>query len=795
MSQAKHSGRQRRTQTGGQQKLKGLRGRVTIQRDQWGIPTIRATCQPDLFFAQGFVHAQDRLWQMELNRRAAHGTLAAMLGPLALDTDRLSRTLGFTRLAQEGTPHIYADIQANLNAYTAGVNAYLNGPFPRPLEFTLLRHQPAPWTVLDSVAFGYLQAWALSFGWASELVRAQLIEKVGPEKAAELEPLYPERHPVTLPDGLELNQLQVDKMIAAAAGPFLTRAPEADGRGSNGWVIAPWKSSTGQAILCNDMHLPVRTPALWYFNHLLSDDGFHVTGVSQPGLPYVLVGHNDHITWGATLAFTDVEDLFIEKLHPHDPTRYRFGNGWRKIKAIAEEIQVRGRDSHHEIVRLTHHGPLISPVLGNFHPAAEQVALSLNSMALRPDPIFNGFARLNTAQNWAEFVEAVDEMTAPPLNLLYADSAGNIGHYVSGRVPIRAQGQGIVPAPGWTSEHEWIGEIPFAEMPHSFNPARGYIISANHRLIGTEYPYYLGSQWVNGYRAARLEQLFARHERISPDDCRQFQMDWLSLPGLELKEKLQRKLGLTEKRNFSLPADAQLALDILHRWGGWMGPDQAGPAVYTVFMQRFTRLLLHNELGEALFNRLVGAGPNEFFAPTNEFYGRLTPVLLDLLDKPDSLWLSVIQQDRLLIQALAETTQTLRHLLGQDTRQWRWGQLHGVRFNHALGAVRPLNRLFSQGPFPVGGDTDTVNQTAMRVDRPYETNAQAVSYRQIVQPGNWGQSVAMYAPGQSGSWSSEHYGDMIDAWLHGAYFVMNWHIAEVAAATCEELTLLASQPG
>lgn len=765
-------------------KLEGIRGRVTIQRDQWGIPTIRATCQHDLFFAQGFVHAQDRLWQMELNRRAAHGTLAAMLGPIALDTDRLSRTLGFARLAREGYPHIYADIQANLTAYAHGVNAYLNGPFPRPLEFTLLRHTPEPWTELDSVAYGYLQAWALSFGWAGELVRAQLIEKVGPEKAAQLEPCYPERHPVTLPAGIEMNQLQVDSMMSAAAGPFLARAPEADGRGSNGWVIAPWKSTTGQAILCNDMHLPVRTPSLWYFNHLISDDGFHVTGVSQAGLPYVLVGHNDHITWGATLAFTDVEDLFIEKLHPHDPTRYRFGNQWRKIKVIEEEIAVRGRVPHRETVRLTHHGPLISPVLGEFHPGGDHVALSLNSMALRPDPIFNGFAKLNLACNWTEFVDAVDEMTAPPLNLLYADSAGNIGHYVSGRVPIRAQGQGVVPAPGWTAEHEWIGEIPFAEMPHSFNPARGTIISANHRLMGDDYPYYLGSQWVNGYRAARLEQLFARKEHISPEDCRQFQMDWLSLPGLELKEKLEQ---LT---NSPLPPDAQLALDILRRWGGWMGPDQAGPAVYTVFMQRFTRLLLQNELGTPLFDRVVGAGPNEFIAPTNEFYGRLTPVLLDLLDKPDSLWLPAGQRERLLTQALAETTQELRRLLGPNPRHWRWGQLHGVRFNHALGAVRPLNRLFNQGPFPVGGDTDTVNQTAMRVDRPYETNAQAVSYRQVVQPGQWGASVANYAPGQSGQVGSPHYGDMIQGWLTGGYWAMNWTMAEVAAATRHELILV-----
>ncbi|MBK9051904.1 MAG: penicillin acylase family protein [Chloroflexi bacterium] len=780
----------RQSQLSGELRLDGLRGRVTIQRDQWGIPTIRATTQPDLFFAQGFVHAQDRLWQMELNRRAARGTLAAMLGPLALDTDRLSRTLGFARLAQEGWPHIYADVQENLTAYTAGVNAYLDGPFPRPLEFTLLRHQPAPWDLLDSVAFGYLQAWALSFGWAGELVRAQLIEKVGAAKAAELEPAYPERHPVTLPDGIEFNQLQVDKMMAAAAGPFLSRAPEADGRGSNGWVIAPWKSSTGQAILCNDMHLPVRTPSLWYFNHLVCDDGFHVTGVSQAGLPYVLVGHNDHITWGATLAFTDVEDLFIEQFHPHDPTRYRFGDTWRKTKVVEEEIMVRGRVPHYETVCLTHHGPIISSVLGHFHPAAEQVALSLNSMALRPDPIFNSFARLNTAQNWPEFVAAVDEMTAPPLNLLYADTQGNIGHYVSGRVPIRAQGQGVVPAPGWTAEHEWIGEIPFEEMPHSFNPERGYIISANHRLMGDDYPYHLGSQWVNGYRAARLEQLFAQYERISPENCRQFQMDWLSLPGLELKEKLTGKPGILEKPGFSLPAEAQQALDILDRWGGWMGPDQAGPVVYTVFMQRFTRLLLQNELGSPLFDRLVGAGPNEFFAPTNEFYGRLTPVLLDLLENPHSLWLSAEQRPRLLVQALAETMHECGRLLGPDTRRWQWGRLHGLRFNHALGAVRPLNRLFNQGPFPTGGDTDTVNQTAMRFDRPYETNAQAVSYRQIVQPGDWDQSVAMYAPGQSGAWGNKQYSDMIKPWLNGSYFVMDWTVANVAAAARQTLHLI-----
>jgi penicillin amidase len=277
---------------------------------------------------------------------------------------------------------------------------------------------------------------------------------------------------------------------------------------------------------------------------------------------------------------------------------------------------------------------------------------------------------------------------------------------------------------------------------------------------------------------------------LSPDDCRQFQMDWLSLPALELKEKLSRLMGASENGADPLPPDAQLALDILQRWGGWMGPDQAGPAVYTVFMQRFTRLLLHNELGEPLFNRLFGVGPNEFFAPSNEFYGRLTPVLLDMLDNPDSLWLPVAQRGRVLTQALAETIHELRGLLGKNHTQWRWGQLHGIRFNHAFGAVRPLNRLFSHGPFPTGGDTDTVNQTAMYHHRPYEANGQAVSYRQIVQPGNWGASKAMYAPGQSGVWRTPHNGDMIESWLHGNYFAMNWTVAEVAAANRHTLHLI-----
>lgn len=774
--------RQRLPQLDGRLYLRGLKGHATIRRDEWGIPHITATHRPDLFFAQGFVHAQDRLWQMEINRRAATGRLAELLGESGLETDRLTRTLGFNRLAQTSWAKMGGQVAADLEAYTAGVNAYLEGKPALPVELLLLNHRPEPWQLIDSIAFGRLQGWALSHGWASELLRAQLAEAVGTKMADELEIQYADRNPLTLPQGIQFNQLSLDPMTQAATGSFLGKGTiDGGGRGSNGWVIAGRHSATGHAILCNDMHLPLTSPSLWYYLHLRleGEGGYHAAGVSQPGMPYILVGHNDHIAWGATLTFNDVEDLFVEKLHPEDPGRYQFQDEWRQAEIYDEPIRVKGEADHIERVIVTHHGPIVSNVLPN-----NGQALAMSSMALRPYETFDGFAMINEARNWDDFVAGVRHIETPSLNLVYADTQDNIGYYVTGKVPIRAAGQGLVPAPGWTGDHEWVGEIPFAEMPHAFNPESGYLITSNNRIVGDDYPYFLGTAWMNGYRARRLNDLISSQlqeaGRVTLEDCQRFQMDVYSLPGRELVERLAN-LTTTD-------SDASLSLRLLREWDYWLTSESVGGTVYQILLVRLAQTILGGRLSLELQMAFLGKGPHYLLTPTNEFYGHWTVTLLRLLDDPANGWLA--ERDAVLTRCLAETAVELRRLLGNDPQKWQWGQLHQIRFSHAMSVQPPLDLIFDQGPVPIGGDTDTVNQTATIPDKLYETNAFAVSYRQVVDMGNLANSRAMYAPGQSGHLGSPLYGNMIQPWLTGRYFPMTWSETAVATAAEHTLTLL-----
>ncbi|MFX1514625.1 MAG: penicillin acylase family protein, partial [Promethearchaeota archaeon] len=448
----------------------GLLDSVEVIRDKFGIPHIYAQNDHDLYFAQGFVHAQDRLWQMELNRRTATGRLSEIFGELALDTDRTARTFGFARLGQQDWENADEELHSAFQAYSDGVNAFLQHLSSRlPIEFSLLKHKPEPWKPEDSFAFTRVMIWQLSHAWYGEIVRARLIDKVGVEHAAELELNFPESNPTTLPKGIEFNILNDDGSFRKAQGPFLDR-----GMGSNTWVVSGQKTNTGDPFLCNDMHLKLMLPSIWYEFHLIAGE-FNVSGVSLAGVPLVMVGHNSKIAWGMTLAYTDAEDLFIEKMHPEDPTKYEFRGEWIKAEVISEPINIKGQSEPHiEKVIITQHGPIISDVVDY-----SDKRIAVNSMALRPCPATKGWLLLNKANSWNDFVEAVRFIEAPQLNISYADTEGNIGNWVSGKVPIRAKGKGMIPAPGWTGEYEWISEVPFEEMPHALNPEKGFIVNCN----------------------------------------------------------------------------------------------------------------------------------------------------------------------------------------------------------------------------------------------------------------------------------------------------------------------------
>ncbi|MDP6958346.1 MAG: penicillin acylase family protein, partial [Planctomycetota bacterium] len=530
---------------------------------------------------------------------------------------------------------------------------------------------------------------------------------------------------------------------------------EGSGRGSNAWVISAKRSSTGHAILANDMHLPLKTPSIWYGMELKSEDGFHISGSTIAGTPCVWVGQNSSIGWGATLAFIDSEDLFLEKFDPQDDTRYRFKEEWRQAEVRTEKIQVKGGSEHEEKVIVTHHGPL----LHQFLPTVDS-AISLCSSTLKPYDTLDSLVALNEAKDWNEFRSAVSRLGATQLNLAYADRDDNIGYHMTGRIPIRGKGDGSIPVPGWTGEYDWIGEVPSEENPHTLNPPEGYIITCNNRVVDNSYPHFLGDVYMNGYRAKRLEELITSKEKVSPEDCRRFQFDVFSLPGTKM-------VALLENIH-PVDPEAKIAIDLLRKWDGQLDTESIGGTVYQFFFASLSRAILLPKLGEELYYELMGKGPHPVVYSTTEFFGQWVGSLLRMLENPKSIWIS--DQEKLIVRALREAVVELRNSLGPQEQNWKWGNVHRASFPHTLSKKEILDQIFSPKPVPVGGDTDTVYQTASLPDDLHDNNNYSPSWRQVLDLQNPENSGAMVAPGQSGQIGSRHYENLIDPWIRGEFF-------------------------
>jgi penicillin amidase len=445
-------------------------------------------------------------------------------------------------------------------------------------------------------------------------------------------------------------------------------------------------------------------------------------------------------------------------------------------EVIEESIPVKGRSEPLvERVMVTRHGPLISGVVGyaqNSEHADFEEKLAVCSMALRPCLALTGWLELNQARNWEEFVAAMRLIEAPQLNVAYADVAGNIGYWVTGKVPIRAKGDGSVPAPGWTGEYEWIGEVPFEEMPHALNPAGGMLAHCNNRIVPEDYPYTLGNIWMNGYRARRVTDLLNGKEKLAVEDFQRIQMDVTCLPGQQFVEKLQ---SLDLSAGSGADTDVSLALELLGAWDGRLTPDSIGGSLYEVTRYALVRSLLEPGLGEPLASQIMGKGFHPLLMSAQEFYGYDTVTVLRLLDNPASWWVNEAGGlEAAVTRSLKQAVEWLRAELGPDPSGWGWGKLHQVPFSHALSLQKPLDQVFNRGPFPIGGDTDTPCQTATQPDKPYGNNQCSPSNRHIIDLGDFSRSLAIFPPGQSGQLGSVHYDDLIELWLNGEYHPMLW---------------------
>ena len=764
--------------TQGALRLPGLHREAEVRRDRWGVPHIYAADLHDLFFAQGFVHAQDRLWQMEFQRRLVAGRLSEVLGAPTADVDRWLRILGMRRVAEGEVDRLEPPVRAALEAYAAGVNARI-AQGRLPVEFSLLRYRPEPWTAADTLAWNKAMSWGLSINWESELLRAQLIARLGPERAAELEPQV-EELPIVPPGGLSA----LDR--AAAARPFLGPPAQA-GLGSNAWVLAGPRTAGGAPLLANDMHLPMNQPSIWYENHLVGGD-LNVTGVTFPGVPGVVAGHNGHVAWGFTNGFPDVQDLYRERLRRDEAGRvfYEYRGEWQEAQVLREEVWVKGGGPVIEEVVITRHGPIINALAADL---AGEEPLALRWTSFEQDTTLQALLEMMRAHTCREFHRALRHWTSPVQNVVYADTAGNIAYSLAGRVPIRARGEGLVPAPGWTGEYEWTGYIPFEEMPHLYNPPQGYIVTANNRIVGAEYPYFLGREFASDDRARRITALLEAQERVDAAYIRRMHFDLVSPTARDAARHLSR-LAVDDPRLAAV-------VEMMGRWDGALTADSPQAAVYEVFLRRMTRLLLADKLGDDLAVRYAGLGPTPQLAGRSIFGTRARVWLRNLLDRPDSPWFDLGQgedRDAAMRLALAQTVDFLERELGPDPQNWAWGKLHTLTFAHTLGRVRPLDRLFNRGPYPLPGDDTTIWATgAARHDLSCD-GVIGPPHRFIADLGNLDGAMGLLAPGQSGQPGSRHYDDQIRAWFEGGYHPLLYAREDVERGTVARLRLQPGQP-
>ncbi|MBK8616344.1 MAG: penicillin acylase family protein [Anaerolineales bacterium] len=796
-------------QTDGEIKVDGLDGAVDIYRDNMGIPHIYATTTHDLFFAQGYTHAQDRFWQMDSWRHIGSGELSKMFGSGQVDTDTFLRTLGWRQTAEAEWEELGPESRAILEAYTAGVNAYLKDHkgTALSLEYAVLGllspdYTIEDWTPIHSLTWGKAMAWDLRGNMGDEIERAVLLKTFTPEQVAQLFPGYPADHPVIvnkIGDGTASTSTQTSNVerqtFDFSALPLDTLAyntsllddslgPWNDGIGSNSWAVSGKLTDTGMPLLANDPHLGIQMPSIWYQVDLHcmpvnADCPFEVAGFSFAGVPGVIIGHNAKIAWGFTNTGPDVMDLYIEKVNPENPNQYEVNGEWVDFVTRTESISVVGGEAVEITVRSTRHGPVISEAYGPLKDSGdpkdtefeafkdragvelpEQYVIALAWTALTPSTPFEAIWGFDKAQNWEEFRAAASGFHVPAQNLLYADVEGNIGYQMPGDVPIRSKGDGTVPVPGWTDEYSWTGFIPFEEQPYTFNPAEGYIVTANNQVPPNDYPYLITQDWDYGFRADRIVSMIENAPaKIDIAYIQQMHGDSFDANAETFVPILL---------DVELASDLNPALDTLKNWDFQDRIDSTSAAVFNAFW----RNLLQNTFNDEL--------PERYWADGGS---RWNEVMRTMAKNPnDPFWddkstADVTEtMDDMLKASFAEGVAELQKMFGKDMSKWVWGDMHAATFrNSTLGesGVSLIESLFNRGPIPTGGGDAIVNATGWSVNDGYETNW-LPSMRMIVDFSNLNNSWTVHTTGQSGHAFSEHYDDMAPLWANVKYYPMWW---------------------
>ncbi len=823
--------------------LAGLHAPVRVVRDQNGIANIYASTTHDLVAAQGYVEASERMWQMEVWRHIGAGRLAELFGQSELSTDEFIRTLGWRAAAQRDWDAADAETRAVLQAYADGVNAWLDqhGDLPLPFVVTGLQgpggglsgYRPAPWTPVDTLTWQKVQAWSLGGNWEAELLR-ELMGRRGLTTAQidELSPAYDPSRPTVIPPASGMLQpaaaisaSSVTPLSAADASADQQLLDVADGlrqtialaaggadlSGSNGFVVAPSLSATHAALLANDPHLDISMPSVWFLVGLHCQPvgswcPYDVAGAGFPGVPGVVLGHNDRIAWGLTNVGPDVQDLFEETVDPADPTHYLYKGQSLPFDVRSETIKVAGGADVTIEIRSTVHGPIVSDQYPLLKPLSEGGSglgrpghlYALAWTATREvDHTITAVLGVNRAQNWEQFRAALKDFGAPSQTFLYADVDGNIGVQIPGLMPIRAAGDGEYPVDGASGDYDWTGYVPFDQLPYAYNPPQGFIVASNNEPIEPSSGPYLGRDWDPGYRAARITALLqAAGASVTTDTLRAIQSDVTLTRAVPVIDNLSRAAPQT--------ADGQSVKQLILAWGNDLTCtiDSAGCAAYETFEYRLLRGLLDDELG-------AGDAPNNTAwryigtEVAHEFLARM-------VTQPDSPWwddASTINvretRDQIMAQALDAAGADLRHQLGEPAN-WTWGRIHTVTFEEqTLGTsgIGPLEAIFNRGPYPAPGTCTVVDKICGPTSNEWpQGNApadlrhmfaatSAPSYRLVVDISDLDGATILQATGQSGEPFDAHYGDYVQRWLDNDPLPFPWSGQAVDAAARQALTL------
>ena len=746
-------------------RMPGLQQPVHVLRDRWGVAHIYAENQHDLFFAQGVVAAQDRLFQMELWKLAGEGRLAEVLGPSALARDINARALRYRGDMKAEYESYAPDTQAILAAFTDGINSYIasltapGGP-GLPVEFQLAEFTPTPWSPEDCL--NRMAAFAMTGNAFSELDHAEALSELGPEKAARLFDFDP---PVALDPapGIDLSGLSSTLLENLIGSDRRIEFPTHAREGSNNWTISGALTATGKPLLANDPHRVIGLPSLRYMVHLVAP-GWDVIGAGEPGLPGVALGHNQHIAWGFTIFGLDQQDLYVEELNPENPLEYKTESGWKTMDVRQEKFLVKGAAPTEVDLKFTRHGPILWEDRTN--KDSHRRALALQWVGSEPGTAgYLASLAIDRAENWDQFEAAIPRWKVPSENIVYADDAGNIGEHSAGLAPIR-KWTGLLPVPG-TGNYNWTGFVPASDLPHFFNPKEGFVATANHKMIPDRYPYNVGFEWSPTYRVTRISSVIESAKqsdhKLTTHDMESLQTDITSLSAREFQELL---------RQTPLKNDRQLAGFL--QWDARLTRDSPEAVLYEVWLRQLTRAV----------TRLISGKQSTPFAD-------LEPnTILRILSTPDANIFGnnpIASRDQILVNTLQSARKELENLFGPDPIKYSWGKIHTINFRHALDQQPGAKALFDLGPLPRPGDAYTVNATDMEGDS-WEERVGA-SYREILDTSNWDQSVAVNTPGQSGQPGSKHYNDLMQMWDAGEYFPMLYSKKAIEAETQNKLTL------